>query len=147
MKPRQKSAPIGVDEFTTPLRNIKSNFEPYKSSSSEENSKISDPIYSDSSQDNIGEVSRDFYGIEYIINQEQIKEGDNKTNSKKLQSEIDALKFPSEIIEFHLKDKLFKYIVNNKLEEFITELEKLKDPNGPAPKKKDSDPNLLFGMF
>ncbi|CAI2360713.1 unnamed protein product [Moneuplotes crassus] len=143
---KQKSAPILDDDFKTPLRQKKPTFEPYKiSSSDEEESSIEikkETQKITSTEPNIEEpkkIEREYYGIEYIIQQEKAKEGEGKLFSKKLQSEIDSLKYPSEIIEFHIKDKILKYIANDRLDDFVSEMKKLQNSEKILHKESESD--------
>lgn len=108
--------------------------EPYKIMSTEINIEQKEP-------------ERDYYGIEYIIQQEKPKENSLEVISKKLQSEIDSLKFPSEIIEFHVKDRLLKYIVNDRLDDFMKELRKLQDPGEFIPESSVSELSRGTNIF
>lgn len=57
--------------------------------------------------------------------QENSKDEKSTTVSKKLQSEIDSLKYPAEVLELHVRDPIFKHITNDRVDDVINELKNI----------------------
>ena len=74
------------------------------------------------------ELVGNVYGIKYlemIMKDKSLGKG-AQINSKKIQAEINSMKAPIEINEWDIKNDLLKFILNDKEDEFFTELENIK---------------------